>query len=162
MDRPIARILRLAAASIAVVAGTAAWPFASAGPVAQALDNTPWVLPAPPARCTAQKVETGDVAGCVITFYDEPSSTGWGVPPAPGVGDGWKWSGYWYNGSPALAGWESTYIVSNAQPVAGLRAGTLRTHVGAEALFEGFLDEVSANGAMSSSSHFRHWRLPHD
>ena len=50
MDRPISRILRLAAASIAVVAGTAVWPLASTAPVVQALDNTPWVLPAPPAR----------------------------------------------------------------------------------------------------------------
>src|SRR4051794_19383510 len=146
MDRPTSRILRLAAASIAVVAGTAVWPLAPVAPIAQALDNTPWVLPSSPPRCTAQKVETGDVAGCVIAFYDEPSSTGWGVPPAPGVGDGWKWNGYWYNGSPALATWESAYIASNTEPVAGLRAGMLRTHVGARALFEGFLDEVGAKG----------------
>lgn len=146
MDRHTSRFLRLAAASIAVVAGTAVWSLASAQPVVQALDSTPWVLPAPPPKCTSQQVNAGDVAGCVITFYDEPSDVGWGVPPPPGVGEGWKWSGYWYNGSPALAGWESTYIASNTQPVAGLKAGTLRTHVGAEALFEGFLDEVSANG----------------
>ena len=129
MDRPTSRILRLAAASIAVVAGTAVWPFAAATPVAQALDNTPWVLPSSPPRCTTQKVESGDVAGCVITFYDEPSATGWGVPPAPGVGEGWRWNGYWYNGSPALAAWESTYIAANTEPVGGLRAGTLQTHV---------------------------------
>jgi hypothetical protein len=146
MDRPTSRFLRLAAASLAVIAGSAVWPGASATPIAQALDNTPWVLPYTPPRCTAQKVETGDVAGCVITFYDDPSATGWGLPPAPGVGDGWKWSGYWYNGSPALAAWESTYIAANTAPVAGLRAGVLRTHVGVRALFEGFLDEVSANG----------------
>ena len=77
MDRPTPRFLRLAAASIAVAAGTAVWPLASATPVAQALDNTPWVLPSAPSRCSSQKVETGDVAGCVITFYDEPSATGW-------------------------------------------------------------------------------------
>ena len=41
MDRPTSRILRLAAASIAVVAGTAVWPLVAAHPVAQALDNTP-------------------------------------------------------------------------------------------------------------------------
>lgn len=146
MDRPTSRFLRLAATSLAVVAATAAWPLASAAPSARALDSTPWVLPAPPPRCTAQQVETGDVAGCVITFYDEPSATGWGVPPAPGVGEGWKWNGYWYNGSPALAAWESTYIASNTEPVAGLHPGTLRTHVAVRALFEGFLDEVSAKG----------------
>ena len=146
MDRPTSRILRLAAASIAVVAGTAVCPLAVATPVAQALDNTPWVLPSSPPRCTTQKVESGDVAGCVITFYDEPSATGWGVPPAPGVGEGWRWNGYWYNGSPALASWESTYIAANTVTVGGLRAGTLQTHVSVRALFEGFLDEVSAKG----------------
>ena len=146
MDRPTPRFFRLAAASLAVIAGTAVWPGASTAPVVQALDNTPWVLPYAPPRCTAQKVETGDVAGCVITFYDDPSSTGWGVPPAPGVGPGWVWSGYRYNGSPALAAWESTYIASNTEPVAGLRAGVLRAHVGVRSLFEGFLNEVSANG----------------
>ena len=146
MNRPMSRIFRFAAASLAVVAGTAVWPLALATPVVQALDNTPWVLPSSPPRCTNQKVESGDVAGCVITFYDEPSSTGWGVPPAPGVGDGWRWSGYWYNGSPALAAWESTYIAANIEPVAGLRTGTLRTHVAAQALFEGFLDEIGAKG----------------
>jgi hypothetical protein len=146
MDRPTSRFLRLAAVSIAVLAGTAVWPLAPATPVVQALDNTPWVLPSSPPRCTTQKVESGDVAGCVITFYDEPSATGWGVPPAPGVGEGWRWNGYWYNGSPALAAWESTYIAANTVPVGGLRAGTLQTHVSVRALFEGFLDEISAKG----------------
>jgi hypothetical protein len=146
MDRPTSRLLRLAAASLAVVATTAVWPLASATPVAHALDNTPWVLPSAPPRCTTQKVESGDVAGCVITFYDAPSATGWGTPPAPGVGEGWRWNGYWYNGSPALAAWESTYIASNTENVAGLRVGSLQTHVAARALFEGFLDEISANG----------------
>src|SRR5918993_846563 len=146
MDRPTSRILRLAAASVAVLAGTAVWPLAPATPAVHALDNTPWVLPSSPPRCTTQQVESGAVAGCVITFYDEPSATGWGVPPAPGVGEGWRWNGYWYNGSPALAAWESTYIAANAQPVGGLRAGTLQTHVVVRALFEGFLDEISAKG----------------
>src|SRR5918994_7724350 len=146
MDRPTSRILRLAAASVAVLAGTAVWPLAPATPAVHALDNTPWVLPSSPPRCTTQQVESGAVAGCVITFYDEPSATGWGVPPAPGVGEGWRWNGYWYNGSPALAAWESTYIAANAQPVGGLRAGTLQTHVVVRGLFEGFLDEISAKG----------------
>jgi hypothetical protein len=146
MNRPTTRILRLAAASVAVLAGTAVCPLAAAQPAAQALDNTPWVLPSSPARCTTQQIESGNVAGCVITFYDEPSSSGWGVPPAPGVGDGWRWSGYWYNGSPALAAWESTYIAANSEPVAGLRAGALQTHMAARALFEGFLEEISAKG----------------
>ena len=88
----------------------------------------------------------GCVAGCIVAFYDDPATTGWGVPPAPGVGEGWTWNGYWYNGSPALAQWEATTIASNTQPVGGLRAGTLRTHVAVQTLFEGFLDEVTAKG----------------
>lgn len=113
---------------------------------AQALDDTPWTLPVTPPRCTVQQAESGDVGGCLLAFYDDPTTTGWGAPPAPGVGDGWIWNGYRYNGSPALAGWEATYIAANASPVAGLRAGTLLTHVAAQELFEGFLAEIAANG----------------
>ena len=91
-------------------------------------------------------LDSGDVAGCVVVFYEEPSATGWGSPPAPGVGDGWVWNGYRYNGSPALADWEATYIEANTEPVAGLAAGTLETHAAARVLFEGFLNEISANG----------------
>jgi hypothetical protein len=81
-----------------------------------------------------------------VVFYDDPAETGWGVPPAPGVGDGWVWNGARYNGSPALAGWESTYIEANTEPVAGLRTGTLEFHASARALFEGFLDEITTLG----------------
>ena len=56
----------------------------------QALDNTPWALPSSPPRCTVQQVDSGNVAGCIVTFYDEPAATGWGTPPAPGVGEGWR------------------------------------------------------------------------
>ena len=131
----------------ALIAGTclAPLPWASATTV-RALDNTPWVLPSAPPRCTVQQAESGNVAGCIVAFYDEPSATGWGVPPAPGVGDGWVWTGYSYNGSPALANWEATYISENAAAVAGLPATTLETHTQAKLLFEGFLTEIAANG----------------
>ena len=145
MNRSIRRILpSLVVSAAALLAVTVAplAPTASAG----ALDNTPWVLPSAPPRCTVKQADAGNVAGCVVTFYEEPATTGWGAPPAPGVGDGWVWSGYRYNGSPSLASWESTYITSNSRPVGGLRAGSLQTHVAARALFEGFLDEISANG----------------
>lgn len=141
--RPILRPLALAAAailgSITVIGAQRSAP-------ADALDDTPWTLPAPPPRCTAAQADSGNVAGCIVAFYDDPSTTGYGVPPAPGVGEGWVWSGYRYNGSPALAAWEATWIASNDEPVGGLRAGTLETHRDAQPLFEGFLNEIAANG----------------
>lgn len=135
---PLAAALVAVASAIAVGA-PAAHPAAAAG-------DEPWVLPVPPPECSLDQIESGDVAGCVIVLYDDPSTTGWGVPPAPGVGSGWVWSGYHYNGSPALAGWERDQIVSNAEPVAGFRAGYLETHRLAHGLFEGFLDEIVAKG----------------
>lgn len=113
---------------------------------AQALDNTPWTLPETPPRCTTSQANSGNVAGCLLAFYDDPAATGYGSPPAPGVGDGWVWKGHTYNGSPALAQWEATYIAKNAAPFGAVRPGQLGTHVAAQALFEGFLNEISANG----------------
>ncbi len=119
--------------------------FALASPTsATTLDNTPWRLPETPPRCTVAQAESGDVGGCLLAFYYDPASTGWGSPPAPGVGDGWNWIGWTYNGSPALADWEATYIARNQQPVAGLRK--LETHIAAQQLFEGFLSEIAAKG----------------
>jgi hypothetical protein len=144
MHRSIRRRLLISGSLLAGALVTST-PLAPAAAVL-ALDNTPWVVPAPPARCTTQQAASGNVAGCVLTFYADPATTGWGAPPAPGIGEGWTWNGYRYNGSPALAAWESTYVASNSGPVGGLRAGTLQTHVAAQALFEGFLDEISAKG----------------
>jgi hypothetical protein len=138
------RLLQVATATVAVAASLA--PVTGQAPVAEALDNTPWVLPSSPPRCTVQQVDSGNVAGCVVTFYEEPAATGWGSPPAPGVGEGWTWNGYWYNGSPALATWEANYIRSNTQPIDGVGKGQLRTHAAAQALFEGFLNEITAKG----------------
>ena len=129
----------LAATALAV--STAGTP-----PTAEALDDTPWTLPVTPPRCTVSQAESGDVGDCLMAFYRDPSETGWGLPPAPGVGSGWEWQGYWYNGSPALEEWERTRIVSNTEDVAGLAPGTLRVHRSAQLLFEGFLNEISDNG----------------
>jgi hypothetical protein len=141
--RPSCRSILVALAAVTGVGVVVAVPALTP---ASALDDTPWTLPAPPPRCTTDQANAGDVAGCIVAFYDDPSTTGWGVPPAPGVGDGWTWGGYRYNGSAALTGWESTWIDANTDAVAGLRAGSLETHTYARALFEGFLDEISANG----------------
>ncbi|MEZ5296911.1 MAG: M15 family metallopeptidase [Ilumatobacteraceae bacterium] len=133
--------LALATMAVSTVAATTTAPSTAA-----ALDSTPWTLPVTPPRCTTTQANSGDVAGCLMVFYNDPSTIGWGSPPAPGVGTGWNWSGYWYNGSPALAGWESTQIATNTTTVAGMRAGTLQTHTYAQPLFEGFLAEIAANG----------------
>jgi hypothetical protein len=132
--------LALATLTTGVVVGT------DAGPPVAAADDTPWVLPETPPRCTRSQADSGDVADCLLAFYDDPADIGYGRPPAPGVGEGWTWNGYWYNGSPALAEWESTQIAANSSTVAGIRAGALETHRAAQPLFEGFLAEISANG----------------
>ena len=136
--------------SIALAVGavaTATLVVSAAGtPSADALDNTPWTLPAPPPKCTAAQADAGNVAGCIVAFYDDPSTTGFGVPPAPGVGTGWVWSGYRYNGSPALADWEATWIQESTEAIGGVPAGALETHKYARPLFEGFLNEIVANG----------------
>ncbi len=110
------------------------------------LDDTPWELPSTPPRCTRADADSGDVGHCLLASYDDPADTGWGRPPAPGVGDGWLWTGSRYNGSPALADWESDRIAENREEVAGLPRGQLETHVAAKALFEGFLREIDALG----------------
>lgn len=125
---------------------TATFAAGAATPSVHALDNTAWQLPSTPERCTVDQADSGDVGDCLLAFYDDPAATGWGSPPAPGVGSGWTWNGYTYGGSPALAGWEATQIATNDVAVAGMRAGSLQTHVAAQALFEGFLDEISRNG----------------
>lgn len=115
------------------------------------LDNTPWRVPETPPACTEFQGVTGDVAGCLLAFAGHPATTGWGVPPAPGVGDGWDWNGSTYNGSTALLGWESTLMVRTTQAIGGIKAGLLRSHRGVRLLFEGFLTEISANGYRLSS-----------
>ena len=115
-------------------------------PSVEALDDSPWRLPVAPPRCSVEQARSGDVGDCLLAFYADPADTGWGAPPAPGVGGGWNWNGYTYNDSPALAGWEADQIASNTAAVAGMRPGLLETHVAAQVLFEGFLTEIAANG----------------
>ena len=140
------RLLRTALAGSMLAAAALALSAAAPAPTADANLDTPWTLPVTPPRCTTTQAKTGDVAGCLMVFYDDPADTGWGEPPAPGVGTGWDWKGYWYNESPALADWERTQIVSDADGVAGMPAGTLETHRYAQPLFEGFLNEIDDNG----------------
>lgn len=115
-------------------------------PGVDALEDSPWRLPVTPPRCTTAEADSGDVGHCLLAFYHDPSDTGWGQPPAPGVGDGWAWTGSTYAGSPALATWEAEQIAENTETVAGLAPSVLETHVAAQPLFEGFLREIAANG----------------
>lgn len=143
------RMVRAVLAGALLVAGVLVADASTAPSGVEAVsgtDDTPWTLPETPPRCTRSQADSGDVAGCLLAFYEDPSGTGWGSPPAPGVGPGWEWLGYTYSGSPALESWESAYIAANTAPVADKPAGYLETHVEARALFEGFLDEISARG----------------
>ena len=131
-----------AALTVAAVAG-----FVPASPAAHAVDDdTPWRLPVTPPRCSVSDADSGDVGDCLLAFYHDPSTTGWGVPPASGVGLGWAFSGSRYNGSPALADWESQQIGQNADAIGNLASGRVRTHRAAQPLFEGFLTEITARG----------------
>lgn len=145
------RSLLLAAAIAGANVATIALPSAPA--TAATRDETPWQLPVTPPRCTTADANSGNVGHCLLAFYSDPSDTGWGNPPAPGVGAGWTWAGMGYNGSPALEWWEANLIAENAEPVAGLSAGRLETHVNAQALFEGFLREISAGGYRVRDAH---------
>ena len=135
----------LIAALATTLAGTAL-VFAGSPAEPVSADDAPWTLPVRPERCTESEALTGDVAGCLLYFYADPAEDGWGAPPAPGVGSGWHWNGHTYSGSPALIDWEATYIRPNTEPVAGRGAGYFETHVDAQSLFEGFLDEISERG----------------
>ncbi|MGH9135128.1 MAG: M15 family metallopeptidase, partial [Ilumatobacteraceae bacterium] len=134
----------------ALVAGSVTLAVApGASPVLAAIDtsdDTPWTTPTRPPRCTKAQADSGNVAGCLLAFHEDPPETGWGTPPAPGVGDGWIWNGYTYSGSPALDSWEATYIVENATTIGPVPAGRLESHVNVAPLFEGFLAEIIANG----------------
>lgn len=138
------RTLR-ALVAVALVVATALVAAATPTP-AEADASEPWTLPEMPPRCTSDQAASGDVGDCLLAFYQDPAETGWGTPPDPGVGPGWDWQGYTYNGSPALADWEATHIVANSAPVAEKAPGYLESHLDAQVLFEGFLNEISAGG----------------
>jgi len=124
---------------------------------AAAADNTPWTLPTRPARCTTAQANAGTVAGCLLGGYDAPDANGWPNPPFPSdpttTGNelgvlplpGWTWSGYGYNGSPALTAWEAM-LVANQSAIGRVHANQLRAMPEALPLFEGFLRDIVAGG----------------
>ena len=149
-------------ALLLVVAFAAVIPMPSPAAVvgrarATANDNTPWTLPTRPPTCTSKQVSSGAVASCLVAGWDAPDSNGWPSPPFPsdptaGSGSvavipmaGWKFNGYGYNGSPALADWEAM-LITNQQPIGPVRVNQLRGMPDAMPLFEGFLRDITAGG----------------
>ena len=61
-------------------------------------------------------------------------------PPA-----GWRWLGWAYNGSPALATWESQFVKS-PRSIGKIGMGQVKGFPDAYPLFEGFLSEITARG----------------
>ena len=61
-------------------------------------------------------------------------------PPA-----GWLWSGWGYNGSPALADWELK-LAPNLAPMGSVKSGQMRMMSEALPLFTGFISEIVAGG----------------
>ena len=130
-------------------------PFTEVSTVA-AVDDTPWTLPTRPARCTARQLADTDIAGCLVAASADPDRNGWPTPPFPsdpavpgGVGvvplAGWTFSGWGYNGSPALAEWEAQ-MVGNPRAIGPVRANQLRGLPAAQPLFEGFIRDIVAGG----------------
>ena len=68
-------------------------------------------------------------------------NTGAGTFPSAG----WKWLGWGYNGSAALANWE-LLLTRNQSQIGSVKAGQLRGFADALPLFEGFLAEIQAKG----------------
>jgi hypothetical protein len=119
-------------------------------------DMTPWTLPTRPVKCTTAQVKAGAVATCLVAGYEKPDANGWPTPPFPsdpasdsGIGvvplDGWKFSGWGYNGSPALADWEAT-LAANQSAIGPVRTNQLKAFPDALPLFEGFLRDIVAGG----------------
>lgn len=58
---------------------------------------------------------------------------------------GWTWSGWGFNSSYALLGWESA-LVSNQEKIGPVSKGGVRSLAGVQPLFEGFVREIVAGG----------------
>jgi peptidoglycan hydrolase-like protein with peptidoglycan-binding domain len=58
---------------------------------------------------------------------------------------GWTWSGWGFNNSYALLGWESA-VVSNQEKIGPVNKGAVRSVAGAQPLFEGFVRDIVAGG----------------
>ena len=51
--------------------------------------DAPWVTPTVPPKCTTAQINSGNVAGCVVTLGSGlPETRGWPAPPYPDITDG--------------------------------------------------------------------------
>ena len=62
-----------------------------------------------------------------------------------GYPGGWTWSGWGFNNSYTLVGWESR-LVANQEKIGPVSKGTIKSLPGAQALFEGFVREIVTGG----------------
>ena len=83
---------------------------------------------------------TGVVDQAMATKLRVQRTVGGTFPPT-----GWKWLGWGYNGSPALAAFERQ-LVANTKPIGAMRVGQLRSFKDALPLFEGFYAEIQRKG----------------
>lgn len=125
-----------------------------APPVIDTSRDDPWIFPVKPPVCDEEQLAMGDVRACVVMGWNDPTSRGWLTPPAPRSGESeqWRWNGYSYSGSPALADWEDL-MSANDERIDRVGVGRLMTNAGVSALFEGFLTEVVAGGYRLYDAH---------
>lgn len=162
MDAP-RRTLGSFAVAASVALGAIVLPAAPVLPIATSAaaapnDMTPWTLPTRPAKCTAKQIAAVDIAGCLLAQSEDPLDHGWPTPPFPsdptkddGIAispaAGWVFSSsyYSYNGSPALAAWESQFV-TNQSAIGRVKSGQIKAFPAVLPLFEGFLREITAGG----------------
>jgi putative cell wall-binding protein len=144
-------VVALVAYAAVVIAMVTAPSVAGAAAVGDTSDNTPWTLPSMPPKCSTEQIESGDVSTCLITDWGKIAEKGWGTPPFPyetvggELSAGWKWLGWSYNGSPALAEWEAN-MAANPEKVGRLNAKQIKAPYAAHVLFMGFLTEIQDAG----------------
>jgi putative cell wall-binding protein len=148
---PLVLVIALVAYAAVVVAMMTAPSVARAAAIGNTADTTPWTLPSMPPKCSTAQIAAGDVATCLITDWGNIADKGWGAPPFPfaTVGgelqSGWKWLGWSYNGSPALAEWEAN-MYANPEKIGRLNAKQIKAPYAAHLLIMGFLTEVQEAG----------------
>lgn len=118
---------------------------ARAAAIGDTANNQPWTTPSMPDKCSTDRIESGDVAGCLITSWGGFGEKGWGEPPFPDGSSAWKWIGWAYNGSPALVDWEAA-MTKNQTAIGRVRVDQLRAPKPAHVLFSGFLTEIQDAG----------------
>lgn len=110
-----------------------------------------WTTPTQPPTCTDAQVTAGAMTNCLLRESGSPADRGFGLPPDPAVSPGFTFGGWSYSG-PSERAWATEFISANQTTVAGRGPGSLQFHVAAQAVFEGFLDEITSQGYQVSSA----------